>query len=226
MSIYRQRQLFADRQRSEHTQVNTTRIRYVLLAAAIGLALSGVFVWLDFCRGIGAQSPSPATVGQWAPLQQMTFESVHAVLLPATGKILFWPAFDLGNNPNTWDPATGNVALLPPASYNIFCAGHSILPNGQVLITGGDYTTGVGVPNVTIYDPVANSWTDQPDMNAGRWYPTNTNLATGDVLVTEGDINQTSSDTLPEVFQLATHTWRDLTSAQLNLPTYSSMFLT
>ncbi len=175
---------------------------------------------------VHAQTPDPSIVGQWAPLEQMPYESVHAVLLPATGKIFFWPAFALGNNPSIWDPATGNVTALPFASYNIFCAGHSLLPNGQVLITGGDYTTGVGVPNATIYDPVSNSWADQPDMNAGRWYPTNTNLANGDVLVTEGDINPTSTDTLPQVFQLSTHTWRDLTTAQLVLPTYSSFFLT
>jgi hypothetical protein len=198
----------------------------IVTASPFVLILLLAVIWLNFGRKVDAQSPSPATIGQWAPLQQMPFESVHSVLLPATGKILFWPAFDLGNNPNTWDPATGNVVALPEASYNIFCAGHSLLPNGQVLITGGDYTTGVGVPNVTIYDPVTNTWADQPDMNAGRWYPTNINLATGDVLVTEGDINQTVTDTLPQVFQLATHTWRDLTTAQLNLPTYSSMFLT
>ncbi len=226
MNTSRQTKSTAHRQLPECIRVRTARTRIALLATAVGVLLSASFVWFDFWRGVGAQSPSPAAVGQWAPLQQMSFESVHSVLLPATGKILFWPAFDLGNNPNTWDPATGNVMPLPPASYNIFCAGHSILPNGQVLITGGDYTTGVGVPNVTIYDPVANTWIDQPDMNAGRWYPTNINLATGDVLVTEGDINQTSSDTLPQVFQLATYTWRDLTTAQLLLPTYSTMFLT
>jgi hypothetical protein len=198
----------------------------IVLASSLLLILLVGGIGRKFGRKVRAQSPTPATIGQWAPLEQMPFESVHSVLLPATGKILFWPAFELGNNPSTWDPATGNVVALPQASYNIFCAGHSLLPNGQVLITGGDYTTGVGVPNVTIYDPVANTWADQPDMNAGRWYPTNTNLGTGDVLVTEGDINQTSTDTLPQVFQLATYTWRDLTTAQLLLPTYSSMFLT
>jgi hypothetical protein len=51
-------------------------------------------------------------------------------------------------------------------------------------------------------------------MNAGRWYPTNTTLANGDVLVLSGAI--TSSDTinaLPQVWQVATSTWRDLTNA-------------
>jgi Domain of unknown function (DUF1929)/Bacterial Ig-like domain (group 2) len=199
---------------------------YIAVGSSLIVFLSAFYVWLNSGKPVGAQSPGPSSIGQWAPLQTMPFESVHAVLLPATGKILFWPAFALGNNPNIWDPANGNVTALPQASYNIFCAGHSLLPNGQVLITGGDYTTSVGAPNVTIYDPVANTWSDQPDMNAGRWYPTNTNLANGDVLVTEGDIDLTSTDALPQVFQLATYTWRDLTTAQLVLPSYSSMFLT
>jgi len=210
----------------ELVRARILRLRWSVKKCAFFIVLLLPFLWLDSGQVVFAQSPSPAAVGQWAPLEQMPFESVHSVLLPATGKVMFWPAFELGNNPNTWDPATGNVVALPVASYNIFCAGHSFLPNGQVLITGGDYTTGVGVPNATIYDPVANAWADQPDMSGARWYPTNINLGNGDVVVIGGDINTTTSNTLAEVFQLSTYTWRELSTAQLNLPTYSSMFLT
>ena len=39
-------------------------------------------------------------------------------------------------------------------------------------------------------------------MNAGRWYPTATVLANGDVLVVSGSIDNTvGSDPLPQVFQ-------------------------
>ena len=42
-----------------------------------------------------------------------------------------------------------------------------------------------------------------PDMNAGRWYPTVTVLANGDVLVVSGDIDtSTGVNTLPQVFQV------------------------
>jgi hypothetical protein len=63
------------------------------------------------------------------------------------------------------------------------------------------------------------------NMNGGRWYPTNTALANGDVLVVTGETETGSFNTLPQVWQSATNTWRDLTSAQLAQPLYARMFL-
>ncbi|HXG90663.1 MAG TPA: galactose oxidase-like domain-containing protein [Vicinamibacterales bacterium] len=63
-------------------------------------------------------------------------------------------------------------------------------------------------------------------MNAGRWYPTNTTMPNGDVLVVSGDIDTSQVNPLPQVWQIATGTWRDLTTAQLSLPLYPFMFLT
>ena len=51
-------------------------------------------------------------------------------------------------------------------------------------------------------------------MNAGRWYPTNTTLANGDVLVVSGAIDlRDAVNTLPQVWQMATGTRRSLTNA-------------
>jgi len=63
-------------------------------------------------------------------------------------------------------------------------------------------------------------------MNAGRWYPTVTTLANGDVLVVSGNIdNSVGENVLPEVFQTQSGTWRDLTNAQISLDLYPRMFL-
>ena len=63
-------------------------------------------------------------------------------------------------------------------------------------------------------------------MNAGRWYPTTTVLANGDVLVVSGYIDPTIGvNTLPQVFQVATGTWRSLTNAQLAQQPYAMMLL-
>ena len=63
-------------------------------------------------------------------------------------------------------------------------------------------------------------------MNAARWYPTNTTLGNGDVLVSAGTIDQTQgANKLPQVWQVATNTWRDLTTAQLSLDLYPWMHL-
>src|SRR5258708_6426838 len=60
-------------------------------------------------------------------------------------------------------------------------------------------------------------------MNAGRWYPTNTSLGNGDLLVVSGSTTPGNVNTLPQVFQDKTQTWRSLTSATRNLPLYPMM---
>ena len=61
-------------------------------------------------------------------------------------------------------------------------------------------------------------------MNAGRWYPTTTVLANGDVLVVSGSIDNTVGvNTVPQVFQFGSGTWRNL--AELGQDLYPQMFL-
>ena len=61
-------------------------------------------------------------------------------------------------------------------------------------------------------------------MNAGRWYPTVTVLANGDVLVVSGSIDGTfGNNTVPQVFQVGSGTWRNL--AQLGQDLYPQMLL-
>lgn len=58
-----------------------------------------------------------------------------------------------------------------------------------MLVTGGHVVDSVGLPYASIYDPFEDSWTQLANMNAGRWYPSQTTLANGDVLVLSGDTN-------------------------------------
>jgi len=193
-------------------------MRAVRLGFGILLALSLAV------RPTGAQvSPTPDVVGEWAPAVTFPFFPVHVHMLP-TGNVLLWGI--PGDNPILWDPATPSTwvsASLP--GFNMFCSGHSYLADGRLLVTGGHIENNVGLPNASTYDPVNNSWTRMPDMNAGRWYPTNTTLANGDVLVTSGDIINGSVNTLPQVFQASSGTWRDLTTAELGLPLYPNLHL-
>ena len=175
------------------------------------------------CPRVHAQNP--AVVGQFSPLMTWPFNPTHAVLLPS-GNVLWWASFGNGDKPQIWNPTTNTNTAVTPAGYNIFCGGHILMGNGQVFVTGGDSTTSTGVANASLYDPVSGNWTFLPDMNAGRWYPTNTVLANGDVVVTGGEISpQLGVDALPQVWQVASGTWRNLTTAQLNLPLYPELFL-
>lgn len=172
------------------------------------------------CPAIRAQDPS--IVGQWSAVQPLPIVAVHAHVLP-TGKVLFYPYVD---DPRLWDPATGVITSAAQAGYDIFCTGHSFLSDGRLLVTGGHIANNVGEPKASIYDPVANSWTRLPDMNAGRWYPSNTTLSNGDVLVVSGDEDTTVGvNPLPQVWQTASNSWRDLTNAQLSLHLYPAMYL-
>ena len=89
-----------------------------------------------------------------------------------------------------WDPASGASTLAAAPGYNVFCTGHALLADGRVLVSGGSLGTNRGMPNASIYDPTLDTWTRLPDMNDGRWYPTNTPLPNGDMLVTAGTVNQ------------------------------------
>ncbi|MGB9119903.1 MAG: carboxypeptidase regulatory-like domain-containing protein [Candidatus Angelobacter sp.] len=129
-------------------------------------------------------------------------------------------------HPNIWDPVSNTFTATASSSYALFCAGHTTLADGRVFIAGGHIADYTGYAHAVIFDPATNGFTPLPDMNTGRWYPTATTLPNGDVLVVSGDINaNTNVDTLPQVFQFSTNTWRNLTTAQLSLPLYPNMLV-
>lgn len=92
--------------------------------------------------------------------------NVHAHVLP-TGKVLWWPSFDNGDNPTLWDPFTNTNTALTHAGANIFCSGHAFLANGQLFVAGGHINNFVGLPNAYTYNPLNDTWTRLPDMNNG-----------------------------------------------------------
>src|SRR5438046_4207451 len=163
-----------------------------------------------------------SVVGQWSPVMTWSYEAIHAHVLP-TGKVMFWTR---GDHSQLWDPATNTVTSAAGSGANIFCSGHSFLSDGKLLVSGGHVTNWVGLPNAYRYNPFNGTWTRLPDMNDGRWYPTNTTLPNGDVLVVSGWVNTSQGVNVePQVWQTAAASWRDLTSAHLALPFYPFMFV-
>ena len=180
------------------------------------------FVVAHLIGGSSASAQDPATVGQFSSVMTWPYEGIHAHLLP-TGKVLFWTR---GDHSQLWNPATNAVTPAAASGANIFCSSHAFLGNGQLLVAGGHVTSWVGLPNAYTYDPLNNIWTRLPDMNNGRWYPTNTTLPNGDLLVISGWINTTVGVNVePQVWQSATGSWRNLTTAHLTLPFYPFMFV-
>jgi hypothetical protein len=137
---------------------------------------------------------------------------------------MFWSRGG-ASTPYLWDPETGLISSAAAPGYDAFCSGHTLLSDGRLMVTGGHIDNLVGLPNAAIYDAFTNAWTDAPDMNAGRWYPTNTTLPNGDMLVIGGTIDQDTANVVPQVWQAAGGSWRSLTNALLSLPTYPHMLV-
>ena len=190
-----------------------------VLAAALASIVTGWFVLGPTVPVIRAQS-DPSVTGAWSAVHAWPIVSVHAALLP-TGKVLFYPYSD---DPRLWDPSNGSIVTATPVGYNIFCSGLTLLADGRLFVGGGHISNNVGLNDASLYDGVTNQWSREPDMNAGRWYPTTTTLADGSVLIVSGDIDTTvHANPLPQVW--TNGVWRDLSSAQLQVALYPFMVL-
>jgi Domain of unknown function (DUF1929)/Divergent InlB B-repeat domain len=169
-----------------------------------------------------------ALIGQWSapvnwPAQAV---AIHANLLP-NGKVLTWGR--TVHQPVLWDPTTGTFGgATEPA--DLFCSGHTLLPDGRILVAGGH--SGVdtkGIVSAQLYDGNTNTWQAAPNMRNGRWYPTNLTLATGEVLTISGGDTSGALNTLPEVWSPGgvngEGTWRALTSGEASVPYFPMMFV-
>ncbi|MEZ0095601.1 galactose oxidase-like domain-containing protein [Streptacidiphilus sp. EB129] len=103
-----------------------------------------------------------------------------------------------------WDPTkgTGTTAFkaVPPPMVQLddgtgavrpapfFCAGHAFLPNGMLGVFGGNLggNGGAGAKLSLIFDPWKETWTQNPDMSVGRWYPSVVTGADGRQLIMSG----------------------------------------
>ncbi len=194
-----------------------------------GLTVAAALIGL--CFGATPSAAQTDVIGQWSPVNPLPYSPVHTHMLP-TGKVMIWQGRGEGGGPapnetkRSWDPANQNVSILSSPGYDIFCAGHSFLANGRLFVAGGHISDFVGLSRASTYNPFTNAWSNLPNMNAGRWYPTTTVLANGDVLVVSGYIDPTIGvNRLPQVFQVATGTWRSLTNAELAQQPYAMMLL-
>jgi galactose oxidase len=161
-------------------------------------------------------STSPSVIGEWGPTIAFPLIPVAAALIPGD-KLLVWSADSETNYDSSDDEqytqtailnlATGAVtaATVSNTAHDMFCPGASILPNGDVIVTGG-----IGNTDTSIYSPYTNTWTTGPQMNIGRGYQGQTTLADGQAFVLGGSWSGPSVDKLGEVYSPSAG-WRELT---------------
>ena len=116
---------------------------------------------------------------------------------------------------SVWDPEFPNKEEKPKLVRNLFCAGHCLLPDGRLLVAGGQSTvhnpataffsflgllqifTKGADHDINIFDPQKNMWNpgiknSQPvdKMPKARWYPTCITLPDGKALIVSGISSQ------------------------------------
>ncbi|OAL01542.1 galactose oxidase [Phaeosphaeriaceae sp. SRC1lsM3a] len=93
----------------------------------------------------------------------------------------------------------------PPPEVNLFCSGHTFLPDGKLLVVGGHERDGVGIDQASIFNPFHDNnkgrWEPQQPMGRARWYPTAIKLPDGNILVTSGSASDFVSDVNPQLFR-------------------------
>jgi hypothetical protein len=157
--------------------------------------------------------PGPEVVGAWSQPYALPGYAINTVLMP-TGKVLYWdrkPVIEGQGRPDgsrayLWDPAkpTEPAKDVSPEPFDVdgdgdteevplFCSGQSLLPTGEVFAAGGTLAQWKSVTEnwkgarfAMTFDPWTETWTRQPDMRHGRWYPGQGQLADGRIVVVSG----------------------------------------
>lgn len=142
------------------------------------------------------------------------------------------PPWGLANSCAVWDPVKGTFSrpIVPldnsGKTLDLFCVGHSFLPDGRLLAGGGTsgYAPDRGLSSTLVFDPKTERWTKVASMNSGRWYPTFVTMGNGRVFCMTGINNQGNDvDFNPEVFSRSG--WTSFSKATSKFPTYAQLFL-
>jgi N-acetylneuraminic acid mutarotase len=124
-------------------------------------------------------------------------------------RVLFWgmlallvltPAVPAADTLDTWT-LTGSLDI----GRNYHTA--TLLPNGKVLVAGGQDGVGPFLASCELYDPALGTWTATGFLNMARAVHTATLLANGKVLVAGGVDNNNQQLTSAELYDAATGTW-------------------
>jgi hypothetical protein len=179
---------------------------------------------IEFTAGTATVTSSPVTIsalppeavqGKWGPVVDWDIIPLHMNLLPS-GKILAWGKTDVPPDtmgmPRLWDPAAGppSTARMITVDTMLFCAGHTLMPDGRLMVTGGHLRDDHGIPTTYFFSP-DGSLQKGPDMAHGRWYPTVTVLSDGRMLTMAGRDQNNAVVTTPEIWE--NNHWVELTGA-------------
>ncbi|MFC7276678.1 discoidin domain-containing protein [Paractinoplanes rhizophilus] len=168
--------------------------KYVRLIATSEAGNRGPWTSVAELDVLGASGSVAPKRGMWSAPVGFPLVPVAAALLP-NGKVLTWSAYkpDAFSNADpsvhtltmtaTYDPATGVVTQreVTETGHDMFCPGISVLPDGRVVVTGGNTNK-----KTSIYDPATDAWTAGADMTVGRGYQSSVTLGNGQIFTIGG----------------------------------------
>ena len=197
--------------RYRHASVETPAVPPHTDQVSLGVTVhgKGTVITDDYSMVDSTVKASPAacsagaacTRGAW---QVLPFPSparaIHAVLM-YTGNVLL--VAGSGNNPAAfaagsfmsavYNPVKGTFKVIPTPD-DFFCAGHVQLPDGKVVVLGGNKAYPAangshgyeGLNTSYVFDPVTNKYVRENNLNGGHWYPSYTEVGNGDVIAYGG----------------------------------------
>lgn len=158
--------------------------------------------------------------GRWGPPFDFPLIPIHATLLP-DGQIFTFGTDKDGNQGaqfeysiwNFWAGWKAHSVFPNIFETDIFCSATELLPNGDVLVAGGDtrFPANKGIKDSFILDWQSLELQRTRDMNMARWYPTLTTLPNGETLVMGGVDGSFNPVPTPEIY--GNGDWRGLYGA-------------
>jgi hypothetical protein len=115
-----------------------------------------------------------------------------------------------------YDPNTGTWSLTGSLNVARFGLTATLLPNGNVLVTGGESQDGAINNSAELYNPTTETWSYTGSLSTGRYGHTATLLPNGKVLVAGGhDWHTNTYHDSADVYDPATGNWSG--TAKLNV---------
>ncbi|SDT69745.1 galactose oxidase early set domain-containing protein [Actinoplanes derwentensis] len=172
--------------------------------------------------GLSCSAGAACVQGAWKVLPfEAPVRGIHAVVLH-NGDVLLVAGsgnseemFEAGTfTTAVYHPRTGTFTTVPTPA-DLFCAGHVQLPDGRVLIMGGnkaypaaDLSHGYkGLKDSYIFDPATGSYERVNDMSAGSWYPSATIMGNGDVIALGGLGEDSAGTVATQYFDQSEERW-------------------
>ena len=171
-----------------------------------------------------AELYDPAT-GTWSVTGNLNTGRLwgHTQTLLPNGKVLVaggtqnseWSFYNLSSS-ELYDPNTGTWSLTGSLNVARFGLTATLLPNGNVLVTGGESQDGAINNSAELYNPTTETWSYTGSLSTGRYGHTATLLPNGKVLVAGGhDWHTNTYLDSADVYDPATGNWSG--TAKLNV---------